>query len=55
MMRSFAKPAAVLAALAWPEVVGTIAGDDTIFVATLHSAAQTTITRRLCALMEGRS
>jgi transcriptional regulator of arginine metabolism len=41
--------------LAWPEVVGTIAGDDTIFVATLHSAAQTTIARRLTTLMDGRS
>ncbi len=41
--------------LAWPEVVGTIAGDDTIFIAALHSAAQATIARRLTALMDGRS
>jgi len=40
--------------LAWPEVVGTIAGDDTIFVATRHVTAQGTIQRRLAALMEGR-
>jgi transcriptional regulator of arginine metabolism len=40
--------------LAWPEVVGTIAGDDTIFVATRHGTAQGTIQRRLAALMEGR-
>jgi len=40
--------------LAWPEVVGTIAGDDTIFVATRHGTAQGTIKRRLTALMEGR-
>ncbi len=41
--------------LAWPEVVGTLAGDDTIFVATRHAAAQSTIQRRLTALMRGRS
>lgn len=38
--------------LAWPEVVGTIAGDDTIFVATRNASAQATILRRLAALME---
>jgi transcriptional regulator of arginine metabolism len=37
--------------LAWPEVVGTIAGDDTIFVATRNASAQGTIQRRLGALM----
>lgn len=41
--------------LAWPEVVGTLAGDDTIFVATRNAAAQVTIQRRLTALMKGRS
>lgn len=39
--------------LAWPEVVGTIAGDDTIFLATRHAAAQTQILRRLRAIMGG--
>ncbi len=38
--------------LGWPEVVGTIAGDDTIFVATRNAGAQTTIERRLAALMQ---
>jgi transcriptional regulator of arginine metabolism len=33
--------------LAWPEVVGTIAGDDTIFVAVRDAAAQ----RRLLAVV----
>lgn len=37
--------------LAWPEVVGTLAGDDTIFVATRHASAQGTILKRLTALM----
>jgi transcriptional regulator of arginine metabolism len=34
--------AAALDAADWPEVVGTVAGDDTIFVATdsTHEAAQ---------------
>ncbi len=33
--------------LAWPEVVGTIAGDDTIFVAARNGAAQERIFRDL--------
>ncbi|MES2124359.1 MAG: arginine repressor [Gemmatimonadota bacterium] len=37
--------------LAWPEIVGTIAGDDTIFIAVHHSAAQGKIHRRLRAIM----
>jgi transcriptional regulator of arginine metabolism len=41
--------------LGWPEVVGTLAGDDTIFVATRNAAAQGTIQRRLGTLMDGRS
>ena len=41
--------------LGWPEVVGTLAGDDTIFVATRNAAAQGTIQRRLTTLMDGRS
>ncbi len=36
--------------LAWPEIVGTIAGDDTIFLAMVNSAAQGTVARRLHAL-----
>lgn len=39
--------------LAWPEIVGSIAGDDTIFVAVVNAAAQATVTRRLQAL-QGR-
>lgn len=38
--------------LAWSEVVGTIAGDDTIFIATRNASAQRTIQRRLAALMQ---
>lgn len=33
--------------LAWPEIVGTIAGDDTIFVATRNVTAQSHIFRHL--------
>lgn len=36
--------------LAWPEIVGTIAGDDTIFLAMVNAAAQGTVARRLHAL-----
>ena len=39
--------------LAWPEVVGTIAGDDTIFVAVANAAAQSKIERRLRHIMNG--
>ena len=39
--------------LAWPEVVGTIGGDDTIFVATRNRAAQTHLIRQLRGLMAG--
>jgi transcriptional regulator of arginine metabolism len=31
----------------WPEVVGTISGDDTIFIATDTAAAQTAVVARL--------
>ena len=41
--------------LAWPEVVGTIGGDDTIFVATRNRAAQTQLMRQLHELMAGMS
>lgn len=39
--------------LAWPEVVGTIGGDDTIFVATRNAGAQAHIIRQLRGLMAG--
>lgn len=41
--------------LAWPEIVGTIAGDDTIFLAMVNSAAQGTVARRLHALQGSHS
>jgi len=31
----------------WPEIVGTISGDDTIFIATDSAAAQTAVVARL--------
>lgn len=37
--------------LAWPEIVGTIAGDDTIFIAVSNAAAQGLIERRLRRLL----
>lgn len=37
--------------LAWPEIVGTIAGDDTIFIAVSNAAAQGLIGRRLRGLL----
>ena len=33
--------------LAWPEIAGTIAGDDTIFLAVSNQAAQRQVLRRL--------
>jgi transcriptional regulator of arginine metabolism len=39
--------------LAWPGVVGTIGGDDTIFVATRNAAVQGQIVRQLRELMAG--
>lgn len=36
--------------LAWPEVVGTIAGDDTIFLAMADAATRDLVARRLRAL-----
>lgn len=35
----------------WPEVVGTISGDDTIFIATADAAAQAALVTRLRALL----
>lgn len=37
---------------AWPEVVGTISGDDTIFIATVGANAQAKLTARLRAHFE---
>jgi transcriptional regulator of arginine metabolism len=34
----------------WPEVVGTISGDDTIFVATQAASQQQKLLRRLHAI-----
>ena len=34
---------------AWPEVLGTIAGDDTIFIASRNAAAQKAVLRKLRA------
>ncbi|HET9066499.1 MAG TPA: hypothetical protein VFN22_11830 [Gemmatimonadales bacterium] len=39
--------------LAWPEIVGTIAGDDTIFIAVVHAEGQELVARRLRALQGG--
>lgn len=39
---------------AWPEVVGTMAGDDTIFVATPGARDQTRLIQRLERLLEER-
>jgi transcriptional regulator of arginine metabolism len=39
--------------LAWPQVVGTIGGDDTIFVATRHRGAQMQLLKQLRELMQG--
>ena len=42
--------AVALDRLAWPEVIGTIAGDDTIFLAVRDARAQRTIARRIRTL-----
>jgi transcriptional regulator of arginine metabolism len=43
-----AMPVAVaLDAAGWPELVGTIAGDDTVFVATADSSSQQSFLRRI--------
>lgn len=36
----------------WPDVVGTISGDDTIFIATASARAQAALTRRLRTLFK---
>ncbi|MBK8003394.1 MAG: arginine repressor [Gemmatimonadetes bacterium] len=40
--------------LAWPDVAGTIAGDDTIFLAARHAQAQARVLRTLRKLMASR-
>lgn len=40
--------------LAWPEIAGTIAGDDTIFLAVANAKAQHVVLRRLRALASPR-
>ena len=37
----------------WPEVVGTIAGDDTILVITLDSATAEVVQEKLMTILEG--
>jgi transcriptional regulator of arginine metabolism len=41
--------------LAWSDVVGTLAGDDTIFLAMKNAGAQRRVLRRLRQLAESRS
>jgi transcriptional regulator of arginine metabolism len=41
--------------LAWAEVVGTIAGDDTIFVAVVNAPARGLLVKRLRAIQSGSS
>ena len=36
--------------IAWPEIIGTIAGDDTIFLAVSNQAAQRLVVKRLRAI-----
>lgn len=47
--------AVALDRLAWPEIVGTIAGDDTIFLAVAESTAQRRVLRHLRGLTEARA
>ena len=41
--------------LAWPDVVGTLAGDDTIFLAVRNRAAQTAVVRQVRKLTQAKS
>ncbi len=45
--------AVALDRLAWPEVIGTIAGDDTIFLAVRNAAAQRQVLRAVRRLSPG--
>lgn len=40
--------------LAWPEIIGTIAGDDTIFLAVKNGAAQQRVVRQIKKLSAAR-
>ncbi len=40
--------------LAWSDIIGTIAGDDTIFLAVKNGAAQQRVVRQLRRLSSGR-
>jgi transcriptional regulator of arginine metabolism len=40
--------------LAWPEIIGTIAGDDTIFLAVKNESAQQRVARQLRKLAAAR-
>jgi transcriptional regulator of arginine metabolism len=44
--------AAALDRTGWPEIVGSIAGDDTLFIALTDAAALERVTRRLERLLE---
>jgi transcriptional regulator of arginine metabolism len=44
--------AVALDRLAWPEVIGTIAGDDTIFLAVKNAAAQRRVVRQVRRLRD---
>ncbi|HET7100082.1 MAG TPA: hypothetical protein VFJ52_02945 [Terriglobia bacterium] len=43
--------AAALDAEQWPEVVGTVAGDDTIFIATEGAQEATRIRKKILSLV----
>jgi transcriptional regulator of arginine metabolism len=45
--------AVALDRLAWPDVVGTIAGDDTIFLAMKDPAGQRRVVRQIRRLVSG--
>lgn len=45
--------AVALDATAWPEVVGTVAGDDTIFVAAAGVREATRVRKKILALVSG--
>jgi transcriptional regulator of arginine metabolism len=47
--------AVALDRLAWPDIVGTIAGDDTIFLAVQGTAAQRRVVREVRRLVSPRS
>lgn len=39
----------------WPDVVGTVAGDDTLFVATANRTGQSRVAARLLGMKEHKS